>query len=133
MPVPTEIPTPVEETVCKTPLVGIRENSPGSHASSCSSISDTDSESGKAVSQTPECPNNHAGNESDGTETESASPTEATVRRKYSPSEYSSALDASSAEEFSAEESTAQVSSAKVSVANYAAKVILPTTEKNEG
>ena len=136
MPIPTEIPTPPGETVCKTPPVGIRENSPGSHASRCSSISDTDSELGKAVSQTPECPNNHAGNESDGTETESASPTVATVpvkSRKYSPTEYSSATDASSAEESSAEESTAEVSTAKMSIANYAAKVILPTTEKNEG
>ena len=117
--------------MCKTPPVGIRENSPGSHASRCSSISDTDSESGGSKEDwetTPECPNNHAGNESDGTETESASPTVATVRRKYSPREYSSALDASSAEESSAEVSTAQVS-----IANYAAKVILPTTEKNEG
>ena len=125
--------------MCKTPLVGIRENSPGSHASSCSSISDTDSESGGSKEDwetTPECPNNHAGNESDGTETESASPTVATVpvkSRKYSPTEYSSATDASSAEESSAEESTAEVSTAKVSIANYAAKVILPTTEKNEG
>ena len=136
MPVPTEIPTPVEETVCKTPLVGIRENSPGSHASKCSSISDTDSESGGSKEDwetTPECPNNHAGNESDGTETESASPTVATVPCKYSPTEYSPATDSSSADSSSAEVSSAEVSSAKVSIANYAAKVILPTTEKNEG